>query len=407
MFTFQTRKSILKAILTKDAPFYIQFYVSKFCHLKCKMCNIVEANADVAPFETDKIEKIAENLVRIGAGVVLLTGGEPFLRPDIDQIVRVFKQKKLDIRLQTAGLRKKKDIISRCVEHGVRDINISIDSLDEDLSDYINGVKGSWRDAMETIAYVSRVFRSDDSVCALGCVLSPYNIDEIEAVLDFATKIGWWLSLVPVHITQPDRPLHFRGYDEYFLFQPDDISRLKSLLERLKKKKRNGSMLFDSDDYLDSIAEFASTGRPSWRHKGICDSPHLYFAILPDGKFAPCCDHRFSEDIYVYDDNFPMIFRSAHFRQKVMEEVTRKCIGCNFGSFPEMTLSVRSLNTLKERILLQLKTKSATKKMLSNEELLNIVNEVRDRYEIYKKPRNYNYRTQKKQPGVSNIPERQ
>src|SRR4030067_1385287 len=188
MFTWQTKKSMLKAVLTKNSPFYVQFFISKFCHLKCKMCNIVEANADVAIFGDDKIEKIANNLVKIGAGVVLLTGGEPLLRPDIDKIVRVFKQKKLDIRLQTAGLTNKNKIIYKCVGYGARDINISIDSLDEELSDYINGVKGSWLAAMETIAYVSQIFPAKDSICALGCVLSPYNIDEIEAVLDFATE---------------------------------------------------------------------------------------------------------------------------------------------------------------------------------------------------------------------------
>jgi len=406
MFTWQTKKSMFKAILTKNSPFYIQFYVSKFCHLKCKMCNIVEANADVIPFDSDKIEKIANNLVKIGAGVVLLTGGEPFLRPDIDEIVRIFTEKKLNVRLQTAGIGKRKEAISKCVEYGAQDINISIDSLDENLSDYINGVKGSWQDAIEMIAYVSLVFPDNDSICALGCVLSPYNIDEIEAILDFATQIGWWLSLVPVHITTPDHPMNFRGYDEHFSFSKEDFPRVRSLIERLKSKKKQGFMLFDSDDYLDSIVEFVATGQPSWRYKGVCDSPHLYFAILPDGMFAPCCDHRFSEDIYVYDKNFPYIYRSAQFRQKVVNEVTQKCPGCNFGSYPEMSLTVRSLSTLKERVLLQFRVNSVNKKALSTEELLCIINEIRESYEIYWKPRDYNFRKQKKWLRVSNIPER-
>ncbi len=141
MFTSQTQKSILKAVLTRNSPFYIQFYVSKLCHLKCRLCNIVEATADLPAFEYDKIEMIADNLVKIGAGVVLLTGGEPFLRHDIDEIVRIFIEKKLNVRLKTTGLMKRKKAISKCVEYGARDINISIDSLDENLSDYINGVK--------------------------------------------------------------------------------------------------------------------------------------------------------------------------------------------------------------------------------------------------------------------------
>jgi MoaA/NifB/PqqE/SkfB family radical SAM enzyme len=382
MFSLQTKLSMLKAILTKDSPFYVQFYVSKYCHLSCRMCNIVEANRDVKPFTSDKIERIADNLVKIGAGVVLLTGGEPFLRPDIDEIVRVFKSRRLDVRMQTAGLYEKRDKITKCVEYGARDINVSIDSLDEELSDYINGKQGSWRDAMRTISYISQTFPGKDSVCALGCVLSPYNLDEIEAVLDFATEIGWWLSLVPAHITPPDHPMNFRGYDETFSFTRDEYPKLRALLDRLKEKKRKGMRLFDSDDYLESIYHFVTTGKPNWRKDGICDSPNLYFAILPDGRFAPCCDYRLDQDVYLDDPDFPTIYRSPEFRKKV-HTLTEVCAGCNFGSFPEMTLSARSFNTIRERVMLQMKAGSHQFPVLGEEELFRIIERVKSSYPIY------------------------
>ena len=397
MFSFKTKLSMARAILTKRSPFYIQFYVSKFCHLKCKMCNIVEANRDLTPFGADKIEKIADNLVKIGAGVVLLTGGEPFLRGDIDQIVGIFKARKLDVRLQTAGLRTNRGLIRRCFENGARDINISIDSLDADLADYINGVKGSWRDAIETIAFVSNNFPPDESICALGCVLSPYNIDEIDAILDFATEIGWWLSLVPAHITRIENPLNFRGYDEYFRFQSADFDKVGALIQRLKYSKRQGYNLFDSDNYLDSIFEFITKGQPSWRHKGICDTPNLYFAILPDGQFAPCCDHRIGESVFIYDDDFPRIYKSRRFRKSV-RKIASSCPGCNFGSYPEMTLTIRSLITLKERILLQFRAGAIKKKALSVDELMSIIERVRGRHAVYEMHRDYAFRNQKVAP---------
>jgi len=386
MFTWQTKKSMVKAIITKKSPFYVQFYVSKFCHLKCKMCNIVEANADVIPFDSDKIEKIADNLVEIGVGVVLLTGGEPFLRPDIAQIVRVFKEKKLDVRLQTAGLWKRKETITNCFEYGARDINISLDSLDEDLSDYINGKIGSWQDAIRMIAYISRELPGNDSVCALGCVLSAYNLDEIDAILDFATKIGWWLSLVPVHITTNGKPMNFRGYDEDFNFYDKDILKVKELIERLKRKKKQGFLLFDSDHYLDSMFHFISTGEASWRYKQLCDSPNLYFVILPDGRFAPCCDLRFVDDVYIYDEDFPDIYRSKGFRLKV-NEITGKCSGCHYGSYPEMSLSARALSTIKERISLQLRAKMGRRRGFVEDELFEMISTIKQRYKynVYKK----------------------
>lgn len=405
MFTTRTKMSMAKAILTKNSPFYIQFYVSKLCNFNCKMCNIVEANSDTVPFDSDKIEKIAENLKKIGAGVILLTGGEPFLRKDVDLIVKALKSRGMDVRLQSNGFKTDRKKILECVEAGARDISISLDSLDEELFDYINTAKGSTKAALETMAFISRNFPQKDSICAFGCVLSRYNIDEIEAILDFATRIGWWLSLVPVHITTVDNPMNFRGYDEYFKFKPEDYPKLKELIARLKKKKRQGFNLFDSDDYLDSIYHFVSTGKPNWRHNNVCDSPNIYFAILPDGRFEPCCDYRLNENIYVYDDNFPKVYKSKKLRDSV-SKITMQCPGCNFGSYPEMSLSARSYSTLFERLRLQQRTKKRGLVPLTDEEIFKIFNEVKAKYPIYQQKRDFPFREKKKWPKVSNIPER-
>lgn len=346
------------------------------------MCNIVQANEDIKPFDSDKIEAIAKNLVKIGAGVILLTGGEPFLRKDIEEIVRIFKSHNLDIRLQTAGLVSAWDKIKKCVEYGARDINVSLDSLDENLADYINGIKGSWRDAIKTIAFISRTFPAKDSICALGCVLSPYNVDEIIPILELATEIGWWLSLVPAHIYPENREgkvLNFRGNDTTFLFKKNDYEKIKKLIEELKRKKREGYKLFDSDDYLDSIYYFIVNKEPSWRKNKICDTPNLYFAILPDGRFAPCCDYRIGKDIYLYDKDFPKIYRSKEFISEV-KKIAKGCNGCNFGSFPEMTLSARSFSTIKERIITQLKAKHQKFKPLLDNELFDIIDKIKAKY---------------------------
>lgn len=379
MFTFKTKLAMGKAVLTHQSPFYIQFFVSKYCNLKCKMCNIVEANQDVVPFSTQDIEMIARNLSAIGAGVVLLTGGEPFLRSDIDHIVKVLKKYNLDVRLQTAGLYAQKEKIAQCVLEGARDINVSLDSLDEGLSDYINGVQGSWRNAIRTISYISQTFPSKDSICALGCVLSRYNIREIESILDFATQIGWWLSLVPVHITNKSNPLNFRGYDPYFQFLPEDYSNVKQLITRLKAMKREGYNLFDSDDYLDSIYHFVMYGTPNWRKNKVCDSPNLYFAIRPDGSFSPCCDWDFPRKIYIQDSDFPQIFKSKTFQKEVKSIVTQ-CNGCNFGSYPEMTLSARSFSTLKERVIMQFEANHKGIRPLKEEEILSTIEQARIKY---------------------------
>ena len=376
MFSLHTKISMAKAVLTKNSPFYVQFFVSNKCHLRCRMCNIVEANENTVPFGTDKIEAIAKNLRSIGCGVVLLTGGEPFMRSDISEIVKTFKHYSLDIRLQTAGLISKFDAIRACADAGARDINVSIDSLDEQLSDRINGVPGSWNMAVRTIARICREFPAKSTVCALGCVLSPPNLRHVESVLDLATKIGWWLSLVPVHISRHG-VFNFRGSDEEFVFKPEQYAEVDIVIERLKEKKKKGALLFDSYDFLESIKNFVRTGIPTWRVNNICDSPNLYFAIMPDGSFAPCCDHVLGEKIYVYDDDFPERYKSREIHATV-RKIIEQCPGCNYGSYPEMTLAARSPRAFMERVALQLRSKYVHHEPIEDEALFAIIEQIKE-----------------------------
>src|SRR5262245_24722106 len=100
MFSWQTKFNMAVGFLTKTRPFYVQYYILSRCNLNCRQCNIVEGNSDLKEANLQTIAKIAKNLRKIGAGVVLLTGGEPFLRPDLPEIVRIMRAEGLDPRLQ-------------------------------------------------------------------------------------------------------------------------------------------------------------------------------------------------------------------------------------------------------------------------------------------------------------------
>ena len=351
MFSLRTSWNIALGMATKNRPFYVQYYILSRCNLVCRQCNIVESNSDLKDASLATIEKIADNLVKVGAGVVLLTGGEPFLRKDLPEIVKIFSERGLSPRLQTAGLKTTREELEACRAAGAKDINISLDSLIEAKQDYINGsIPNSWRRAVECIVEANEVFDSPDRICAFGTVLSKLNYMEIPALLELATFLGWYQSLVPVHITTSSEPFNFRGVDSEMRFDwGADKDRLLDLKNQLKLMKRNKFNLFDSDAYIDSMFHFIEHNRPNWRKNDICDSPNLYFAILPNGDYATCCDHRYQDKLSVADPDFPEIFYSRDFRQKNLI-TTSACSGCNYGSYPEITLSVRDPEAIFDRM---------------------------------------------------------
>jgi len=376
-------------LIKKNAPFYVQYYINSRCNLMCKHCNIVESDSDAKEAALGEIEKIASNLIKIGAGVVVLMGGEPFLRQDFPDIIRIFVRRSLDVRLQTAGMKvATPEMLKACAEAGARDINVSLDSLDSSKQDYINSVPGSWDESIKTIAHISHIFPKNEAITSFGAVISRYNYAEIPSILKLATKIGWHLSLVPVHITTPEKPLTYRSYDATFLIRKDEHLDLDAMFKKIIEMKKSGYKLFDSTSYLKSALSFMKYNTVTWRKDGVCDSPDLYFKIRPNGDFAICADYKLEgEPISLIDPEFPRIYRSKAFRERVYA-VTSTCSGCQYGSYPEMTLSVRDPSVFLERLNIFIKTRKQGLIPYTYKEILKVIDEIKaESPEIYDKLR--------------------
>ena len=178
-FSLRSKFRLMRSLVTKDHPIYAQFYVTARCNLACEQCNIIYANSDVSEISIPGVQKIAANLEKIGVSIVLLTGGEPFVRKDLPEIVAAFAKRGIHVRIQTNGLATEEQL-ARCVEAGAHDISVSLDSLNPETQDGINGdFKGSWEKAIDTFARVNRIFPSD-AFAAIGCVCyGPNYLSEI------------------------------------------------------------------------------------------------------------------------------------------------------------------------------------------------------------------------------------
>lgn len=357
MFSLQTYKSIARALVTRKSPYYVQFYIIGKCNLKCRQCNIVETNSRLKDMSLDQIKGVAKNLKRIGGGIVLLTGGEPFMHPELPEIVRAFVGEGLNVRLQTAGTKfSSPEKLKACYEAGARDINVSLDSLDFPTFDYINAVPGSARNAIETMESISKIYRKESAILSFGTVLSRFNYREIPSILEFASRIGWYVSLVPVHIAPSDSPRGFRSFDHLFRFEKDQYQDLDRVAEQIIQMKREGYPLFDSERFIRSSISFLKGNGPTWRRKGVCDSPDLYFAIRPNGDFTTCCDYTLSQPPKVYEEDFVQRFNSGEIRaSREVREIVESCEGCHYGSYPEVSLSVNDPRVFFERAWMTLR----------------------------------------------------
>ena len=103
VFSLSQKINLAKNVIVKR-PIYVQFYITSRCNLACEQCSIIHADAKHQEMNIEQINRVAENLKKIGVTIVLLIGGEPFVRKDISQIVEAFTSRNIHVRMQTNGV---------------------------------------------------------------------------------------------------------------------------------------------------------------------------------------------------------------------------------------------------------------------------------------------------------------
>ena len=350
-FSLKQKIALARSFVHKISPAYVQFYITSRCNLTCEQCNIIYGDATANEMTISQIRDMAVNLAEIGVCIVLLIGGEPFIRKDIALIVKAFTDVGIHVRMQTNGIASRKQL-EECIGAGGHDISISLDSLKPALQDKINGgFAKSWDRAIDTISMVSELFPSNGTAF-FNSVLMPSNLYELEDVIKFGTAIGWGTSIVPVHTTTPDKPRAYRTIDDGGLvtFNPSDYEHVRSVVDDLKFLRKSGQYLYDSDEYLDDVYRFIAGLPLEWRRRnnGVCDSPNLYFAISPNGNIKVCCDYEIPSSYPIYSKEFPAWYKDGRIHEEVLP-ITKNCSGCMYGSYPEISVSQRFFKPMVER----------------------------------------------------------
>ena len=114
-FTLRQKLRLARSLFTKTSPAYVQYYITARCNLACEQCNIIYGDADVDEMNIAQVRAMAANLAEIGVCIVLLIGGEPFVRRDLPLIVQAFTDVGIHVRLQTNGLATSEQI-EACVD---------------------------------------------------------------------------------------------------------------------------------------------------------------------------------------------------------------------------------------------------------------------------------------------------
>jgi GTP 3',8-cyclase len=176
---------------------YLRLSVTDRCDLRCKYCMPKGFRDFSEPREWltfDEIEKTVSLFAQAGIEHLRITGGEPLVRENIDQLIQrlsIIPGIK-DLSLSTNAVRLEK-YAEKLIQAGVQRLNVSLDSLDEHryaeitgggkLSKVLNGLQQAKQLGLGPIK--------------INCVLMKgFNEDEIDQMLEYCAKHGFTLRLI-------------------------------------------------------------------------------------------------------------------------------------------------------------------------------------------------------------------
>jgi hypothetical protein len=150
------------------------------------------------------------------------------------------------------------------------------------------------------------------------------------------------------------------------------------VLGEIKELKKKGFNVYDSEQFLDDIENFISDNPLTWRSRNhnVCDAGALYFAVLPDGSLAPCCDWRMESEVFVNTPDFARRYSNGEYSREITS-IAHACSGCLYGSYPEITISARFAKASMERFSLFKKESNNEIRIMTENELNQLARKFR------------------------------
>ena len=245
------------------------YYVTTQCNLNCAYCEDFGARRNdhaEPPRRLDQAMQILR-VIRSGADSLFITGGEPLLHPDIDELLRRAEHelKFREITLITNGfLLSKHEAALSAVDRLI----VSLDSLNaENWSQTIGIPLASTESIYNNICNYAMRQKEFGYQMMVNAVLSPETLSGAEALLEFCVENHLLISFSP------------QAVNNWVRYELIISSEYKVLIEKLIAYKKRGAPIAGSMAYLQTLIDF----RPYDCY------PTLAPRIMPNGDLTyPC-----------------------------------------------------------------------------------------------------------------------
>jgi radical SAM protein with 4Fe4S-binding SPASM domain len=289
-----------KAAEKKRIPVDVHFGVNTVCNSKCVMCYLDD---ELKGPTTEQIKNVLDDLAAEGCLFLTVSGGEPFLRDDILEILDYATDKGFVVTLKTNGTLVTGEMVLRIAKMGIFDVHISLHGSTAKIQDAITRMPGSFEKTIRTI----KLFVKAGVKTNIMTVLMHGHLDELEKIQKLSDEIGVndviFTPFIFTKVNGNKQSLNYRLLDDelrdYFRLMRknpeqkqkmcgDELNSLLQLCERSKDARQSDDRIVDLNfDTSDPLAYLPEEDKDDDLQIS-CAVVRKSVTIRPNGDVVPC-----------------------------------------------------------------------------------------------------------------------
>ena len=201
-----------------QAPFLVIWETTRSCGLACKHCRAdAIPGRDSGELTTDEGKTLLDQIAEMGTPIVVLSGGDPLNRPDLEALVR--HGKSIGLRVGTipaATSNLTRERVRTLAEAGLDQIAFSLDGPTAAAHDAFRQVAGSFSKTLEGAAFA----RAAGLPLQINTCFAAWNLPHLEEMVKLVTSLGvaFWeiFFLVPMGRGRAMESLTAEQFEEVF-----------------------------------------------------------------------------------------------------------------------------------------------------------------------------------------------
>jgi Fe-coproporphyrin III synthase len=267
------------------------FYPTGRCNSRCVSCDWwKQSGAD--DLTLDEIGRLAASLPALGTRLVVFSGGEPLLRPEVFDAAALFRAEGMALHLLTSGVLLER-FADKVARHFSR-VCLSLDAADARLYERIRGV-----DALATVCRgIARLRQIDPAIPVVArSTLHRSNFRELPRIVEYARTLGLdGISFLPADVSSLGFGRGERPDPSSLALSDREVVEFAEIIERtivVHADDFASGFIAESPEKLRRLPRYYSALSGTEKFPRVsCNAPWVSVVVEANGSVRPCFFHE-------------------------------------------------------------------------------------------------------------------